>query len=292
MAGRAVQGVFNMNANPELNVDVQYLAYSRCTAKQRVLMRGFALGYHDGRTGLMKTDNRIASARALDHKNIRIGSYGADVISTIPIGKNTIDLLFWGVLQNGSWGALEQRSAGFAIEGGLRLEHVQSRPWLRGGILRTTGDDNNTDGTHSTFFQVLPTPRLYARFPYFNMMNSKDEFVQLLDKPSAKLDLRADLHFLQLTAPSDLWYQGGGAFDNKVFGYTDRPGSSKGSFSSLCDLSVDYAVSKQLSVTAYYAHSFGKAVVGTTYSSERDANYGYFELNYRLIRLFRRVPGN
>lgn len=29
MAARSDQGVFNMNANPELNVDVQYLAYSR-----------------------------------------------------------------------------------------------------------------------------------------------------------------------------------------------------------------------------------------------------------------------
>ena len=284
MAGRATQGVFNMNANPELNVDIQYLAYTRSMAKDHVVARGFALGYHDGRTGLTKTDNRTAAARALDHKNIRIGTYGADVIAAVPVGKNTLDFLFWGVLQNGQWGFLDQRSGAVAIEGGLRLEKVKTRPWLRGGMLRTTGDNNNTDGTHNTFFQVLPTPRVYNRFPYSNMMNSKDEFVMLIDKPSAKMDVRADLHFLQLTAPTDFWYGGGGAFDNKVFGFMGRPGNNHGSFSSLADVQMDYAINKQVSFTAYYAKSFGKTVVTTIYPTTHNAQYGYFELNYKMSK--------
>ena len=284
MAGRATQGVFNMNANPELNVDIQYLAYTRYLAQKRVLVRGFAIGYHDGRTGLTKTDNRTAAARALDHKNIRIESYGADVIAAVPVGKNTVDLLFWGVLQNGTWGLLSQRSGGYAAEGGYRWTSVRTQPWLRGGALRTTGDNNNADGTHNTFFQVLPTPRVYARFPYFNQMNSKDQFLMLIDKPASKMDVRTDLHFLQLTAPSDFWYQGGGAFDNKVFGYTGRPGNGHGSFSSLYDLSVDYALTKQIALTGYYAHSFGKTVVATIYPRDRAAQYGFFELTYRFTK--------
>ena len=282
MAGRATQGVFNMNANPELNVDIQYLAYTRSFAKGHALARGFALGYHDGRTGLTKTDNRPAAARALDHKNIRIGSYGGDVIATVPAGKTTLDLLAWGVLQNGSWGLLDHSAGAVATEAGIRFNTIASKPWLRGGMMRSTGDKNSTDGTHNTFFQVLPTPRVYARFPFFNLMNSHDEFVQLIDKPSAKLELRTDLHFLQLASAKDFWYQGGGAFDNKVFGYTGRPGSSSGSFNALYDISADYALSKQISLTAYYAHVFGKTVVATTYPIHRDANYGYFELTYRL----------
>ncbi len=290
MAGRPTQGVYNMNANPELNVDIQYLAYTRYLAQKHVLVRGFALGYHDGRTGLTKTDNRSAAARALDHKNIRIGTYGADAIASIPVRKNTVDLLFWGVLQNGNWGLLDQRSAGYAVEGGYRWTSVRTQPWIRGGALRTTGDNNNNDGTHNTFFQVLPTPRVYARFPYFNMMNSKDEFVQLLDKPTGKLDIRTDLHFLQLTAPTDFWYQGGGAFDNKVFGYTGRPGNGHGSFSSLYDISADYALNKQVSLTGYYGHSFGKTVVAAIYPRDRAAQYGFFELNYRFTKRLGSAP--
>jgi len=282
MAGRATQGVFNMNANPELNVDIQYMAYSHSFAKDHILIRGFGLGYHDGRTGLTKTDNRTAAARALDHKNIRMGTYGGDMIAAVPVGKTTVDLLVWGAGQFGSWGLLNHSAGAVAVEGGMRFDTLISKPWLRGGYLRSTGDNNNTDGTHNTFFQVLPTPRVYARFPFFNMMNSTDEFVQLIDKPSKKIEVRSDLHFLQLTAPTDFWYQGGGAFDNKVFGYTGRPGNNHGSFSSLYDISADYALTKQVAFTMYYAHDFGKTVIATIYPTERDSNYGYFELTYKL----------
>jgi hypothetical protein len=282
MAGRAVKGVFNMNANAELNVDIQYLASSRYFANNRLMVRGFALGYHDGRTGLTKTDNRTAAARALDHKNIRIGTYGADAIAAVPVGKDALDLLFWGVLQNGQWGLLNQHSGGYAAEAGFHFSDIPTQPWIRGGALRTTGDNNNTDGRHNTFFQVLPTPRVYARFPYFNMMNSKDQFIQLIDKPASKLAVRTDLHFLQLTAPSDFWYQGGGAYDTKVFGYTGRPGNHAGSFSSLYDVSADYALSKELALTAYYGKSFGKTVIAKIYPDDREAQFGYFELNYTI----------
>ncbi len=282
MAGRAVQGVFNMNANPELNVDLQYLAYTRYLAQKRLIVRGFAIDYHDGRTGLTKTDNRTAAARALDHKNIRIGTYGMSAITAIPVRKNTVDLLFWGVLQDGSWGLLDQHSGGYAAEGGFRWTGVRTQPWLRGGALRTTGDNNNTDHEHNTFFQILPTPRIYARFPFFNMMNSKDEFVQLIDKPTGKLEVRTDLHFLQLTAPGDFWYQGGGAYDNKVFGFIGRPGNGHGSFTSLYDVSADYALNKQLTLGAYYARAFGKTVVASIYPRDRVAQYGFFELTYRF----------
>lgn len=282
MAGRATQGVYNMNANPELNVDIQYLAYSHSFAKQHVLVRGFGIGYHDGRTGLAKTDNRSTAARALDQKNIRIGTYGGDMIAAIPVKKTTVDLLVWGAGQTGSWGLLDHSAGAIAVEGGVRFDAVATTPWLRGGYLRSTGDNNSTDGTHNTFFQILPTPRVYARYPFFNMMNSTDEFVQLVDKPSPKIDLRSDMHFLQLTAPNDFWYQGGGAFDNKVFGYTGRPGNDHGSFSSLYDISADYALTKQVSLNMYYAHAFGKTAIAAIYPTQHDSNYGYFELVYKL----------
>ena len=288
MAGRATQGVFNMNANPELNVDIQYLAYTRSLAHQHLLVRGFALGYHDGRTGVVKTDNRPLTAREADHSNIRIGTYGTDAIGFVPAGHDTVDLLFWGALQNGRWGTLNQRSGAFAMEGGLRFDRVQTTPWLRAGAFRSTGDNNPNDDIHNTFFQVLPTPRVYARDPFYNLMNSKDQFLQLIDKPTKKLNLRTDLHFLQLTAPADLWYQGGGAFDNKVFGFVGRPANNHASFSSVYDVSADYALNTQLSFGLYYAHVFGKSVVAAIYPADRASNYGYFELDYKLSRPFTR----
>ena len=69
-------------------------------------MAAFAIGYHDGRTGLTKTDNRALAVRSADHQNIRIGTYGGDLLAAVPSGPGQFDFLFWGALQNGSWGEL------------------------------------------------------------------------------------------------------------------------------------------------------------------------------------------
>lgn len=281
MAARADQGVFNMDGNPELNVDVEYLAVSRPQFQQHLLWRTFAAAYHDGRTGVTKTDNRTLAARSADHENIRIGTYGADLLTAIPAGPGQFDFLFWGALQNGSWGELGHRADAAAVEGGYQLVHVPTTPWLRGGWFRSSGDNNSADTTHNTFFQLLPTPRVYARLPFFNLMNNTDEFVQLLDKPVKPLALRADLHWLQLTSAHDLWYQGGGAFDNKVFGYTGRPANNATSLASLADVSADWQATKDVAVNFYYAYARGKTVVAAIYPADRDMQYGYVELVYR-----------
>lgn len=284
VAARADQGVFNMNGNPELNVDMQYLAVTHPEAKQHVLWRAFAMGYHDGRTGLTKTDNRAAAVRAGDHANIRIGTYGGDLMASVPAGPGQFDFLFWGAAQNGSWGALRHRAGAAAVEGGYQLGKTPGRPWLRGGWFRSTGDNNATDGTHSTFFQLLPTPRVYARLPFYNLMNNTDEFVQLMDKPAKRLALRSDLHWLQLTSKHDLWYSGGGAFDNKVFGYTGRPANGAASLASVADVSADWSATKKVDVNFYYGYAQGKTVVAAIYPTDRNMQFGFVELVYHWSR--------
>lgn len=280
MASRADQGVFNMNGNPELNVDLQYLALTRSQFKQHVLWRAFGIGYHDGRTGLTKTDNRALAVRAADHRNIRIGTYGADLLAAIPSGPGQFDFLFWGALQNGSWGALGHSANAVAVEGGYQMSKTPTSPWLRGGWFRSSGDNGATDGTHNTFFQILPTPRIYARVPFYDLMNSTDEFVQVIDKPVKPLALRADLHWLQLTSAHDLWYQGGGAFDNKVFGYVGRPANNASSLASVADISADWQVNKSLGLNFYYAYAQGKTAVAAIYPTNRNMQYGYVEIVY------------
>jgi len=288
-AARADQGVFNMNGNPELNVDVQYLALTRPAMKQHVLWRAFAIGYHDGRTGLTKTDNRALAVRSADHKNIRIGTYGGDLLTAVPAGPGQFDFLFWGAVQNGSWGPQDHSAGAAAVEGGYQLTRLRTAPWLRGGWFRSTGDSNATDGTHNTFFQVLPTPRVYARLPFYNLMNSTDEFVQIVDKPVKKLALRSDLHWLQLTSAQDFWYLGGGAFDNKVFGYVGRPSGGSSSMASVPDISANWQATKSLTLDFYYAYAQGKTVVASIYPTGRNMQYGYVELDYSWSSLHK--PG-
>jgi hypothetical protein len=281
MAGRADQGVFNMNGNPELNVDLQYLAFTKTAAQGRIVARAFGIGYHDGRTGITKTDNRPLAVRAADHKNIRLGTYGGDLIATQPAGPGTFDFVFWGALQNGNWGALTQSAGAAALEGGYRFTKVPTMPWFRGGWWRATGDENPTDTKNNTFFQVLPTPRVYARLPFYNAMNSTDSFVQVVDKPYKTWDLRSDLHWLDLTSGKDLWYSGGGAFDNKVFGFTGRPANGHTSFASVADISSDWQATRNVAVDFYYGHGWGKSVPGAIYPTDKTIQLGYAELIYR-----------
>jgi len=280
MAARADQGVFNMNANPEINVDLQYLAYSRSAAQGHIIARGFAIGYHDGRTNVTKGDNRPLAVRQADHDNIHLGTYGGDLMATAPAGPGTFDFLFWGAFQNGSWGTQSDSAGAATFEGGYRM-NSPTNPWLRGGWMRTTGDNNPSDGTHNTFFQVAPTPRVYARLPFYNFMNSTDDFVQLIDKPAKKLELRSDLHWLQLTSGKDDWYQGGGAFDSKVFGFTPRPGNGHTSLASVWDISSDWQTSRHFSFNLYYGYGWGKTVVRAIYPTGPNIQFGYAELVYR-----------
>jgi len=276
-AARADQGVFNMNGNPELNVDAQYLAYTRST--QHFLLRGFAIGYHDGRTGLTKTDNRPLPVRSADHENIRIGTYGGNFATVIPAAIGQFDFMAWGALQNGSWGVQSHSAGAGAIEGGFQLKAPTS-PWLRAGWFRSSGDNNPSDNEHHTFFQILTTPRLYARTPFFNLMNNTDEFVQIIDKPVSKLTLRSDLHGLQLTSGKDLWYLGGGAYDNKVFGYTGRPANGYTSLATLADISANWVTTRNLDLNFYYGHGWGKSVVRAIYPTDQELQFGYIEVVY------------
>jgi len=89
MFGRADQGVFNMNGNPELNGDIQYLAYTKYGWKDRILCRAFAIGYHDGRTGITKTDNRPLALRGrspqYSNRNVRRGLLDGDTRRLRPV---------------------------------------------------------------------------------------------------------------------------------------------------------------------------------------------------------------
>ena len=178
-------------------------------------------------------------------------------------------------------GALRITRAGAAaLEAGYRFGKQAAAPWLRGGWFRSTGDNNAADGTHNTFFQLLPTPRLYARLPFYNLMNNTDEFVQVMEKPVKRLAFRSDLHWLQLTSGHDLWYAGGGAFDNKVFGFSAHPANGKTSLASVADISADWQTTKNVNVNFYYAYAQGKSVVAAIYPSDRNMQFGYVEFVY------------
>ncbi|HXG94665.1 MAG TPA: alginate export family protein [Blastocatellia bacterium] len=285
VGARATEGAFQLNANKEMDVDFYYAAFTKPLTgkKSQSELRAFALHYHDGR-GAVKTDNRTLAARAADGENIRLTTLGGHYISATKAGAGAFDLLLWGAGQFGQWGRLDHRAAAIAAEAGYRFA-AKTNPWLRFGYFRSTGDDDATDGTHTTFFQVLPTPRIYARFPFYNLMNNKDFFAQLRLKPHQRIALRGDAHHLRLSNAKDLWYAGGGAFQERTFGYTGRPADGRKSLGTMFDLSADINVTQTTTLTFYASGVRGGSVQRFVYPAGGNnpaARFIYFELSQRF----------
>lgn len=72
----------------------------------------------------------------------------------------------------------------------------------------------------------------------------------------------------------------GGAYDNKVFGFTGRPANGASSLASVADISADWQATKNVALNFYYAYAQGKTVVAAIYPSDRNMQYGYVEFVY------------
>ncbi len=282
---RPTAGVFQVHGMDELDVDTYYGAYTRSVKSKHNAgeLRVFALGYIDHRTLVLKTDNRPQAVRAADLGEIEIATYGADyvhIIDTPNAGK--FDFLAWGAVQTGSWGDLTQHAGAFVGEAGWKPPVSILKPWLSAGYSYGSGDGNPGDSRHGTFFQVLTTPRQYARFPFYNMMNNEDFYGTVNVSPTAKLALRTEAHALRLASASDLWYLGGGAFQPQTFGYTGRPSNDSRGLANVWDVSADYQITRCFSTTFYYGHAWGKSVIAKIYPKDADGMLAYLETNFRF----------
>jgi Alginate export len=286
VAMRPTEGVFQVDGMGELDIDTYYSAFTMPieTPNSAGELRVFGLGYIDHRTLTLKTDNRPAAVRTADVNKIEIGTYGADyvhVFNTSTAGK--FDALGWFALQNGSWGQLAQRASAFVGEAGWQPPTEILKPWISAGYSYGSGDGNNADSRHGTFFQILPTPRQYARFPFYNMMNNEDLYAALNLRPTSKLSLRSELHTLRLANAKDLWYSGGGAFQENTFGYTGRPNPGNGhrGLANVWDMSADYQFTRMFGATLYYGKAWGKSVISNIYPKDPNGQLLFLETNFR-----------
>ena len=278
------RGVFQVDGWGWNRAGLGYSSYTHQWGSKRHAAdtRLFFIEYDDFRH-VVKTDNRTLAARRSDLQNIRLETFGGHSLHAFETGSGTLDLLIWGAVQTGRWGAQVQRAGAADIEGGFQPKVLPKlKPWLRGGFTYGTGDGNPNDNRHETFFQLLPTPRPYARFPFFNMMNTEDRYGILILRPHAKVTVSSEFHALRLSDANDLWYSGGGVFQPWTFGYSGRVTSGRRSLGNLYDTSVDYRVNKKLTLTAYFGYTQGLAAMEQIYPAGKDGRFGYLELLYRF----------
>ncbi len=278
------RGVFQTDGWGENDTAVGYTAYTKPWGRGVHTAETRLLGiYYDDWRPVLKTDNRSPAARREDFDNIRIFTFGGHHLSALSTGAGTLDFLAWGVGQTGRWGRLDQRSYALDFETGFQ-PHILSKlkPWLRAGYTIGSGDGNPSDHTHGTFFQILPTPRPFARFPFFNMENTRDTMAALILRPHKDVTTSSEFHSIVLANAADLWYSGGGVYNPWVFGYTGRPAGGAKSLANLYDTSIEYRIRPSVAVTAYGGYAQGLAVIRTTYPKGAAGALGYLELNYRL----------
>lgn len=286
VGARPTEGAFQLDGNKELEVDFYYGAFTRPRkfARGETEWRAFALHYHDGRP-VLKTDNRPLALRSADGNNIRLTTFGGHHIGVYKAGSGKVDTLLWGAGQFGDWGNQAHRAgaiaaeAGWSPSGGKWIAKLQ--PWMRAGYFRSTGDGDPADDRHGTFFQILPTPRQYARLPFFNLMNNEDAFGQFRFKPQPALIMKFQARHLRLSDSGDLWYLGGGAYQKQTFGYAGRPSNGKRNLGWLFDLSGDVTISKVTTMTFYLGGVRGGNVQSAIYPQggpNPRARFFYLEL--------------
>jgi hypothetical protein len=279
MYGVPTRGVFELSGMDEISrIDVVYAALNKAfeSALGNSAARVFYIWYDDNRH-LVPVDNQPPAAAGTNFRSIAIDTLGGNFVHTVRLGPGKADFLVWGGYQFGSWGTLNQRAYAYTAQLGYRFDGTEWQPWLRAVYTVGSGDSNPDNGTHGTFFQILPTPRLYALDPIYNMMNTNDLAAQLIFQPMPGVEWRSDMDALWLSSAHDLWYAGGGAFDSHLFGYTGQPSFGKSYLGTVLDTGLSWKLNHHVSVYFYVGHMFGGSVIGANYPNGREETFGYAE---------------
>jgi hypothetical protein len=282
-ATHPTQGGFNIHAQDQIShID---LAYGALTSKKGALLpdteaRLFYLYYGDDRN-VQPVDNRPLAIRPkLNQQSLAISTIGTHWLTVQKLGPGALDGMVWGAYQFGDWTNLDHSAWAATAELGYQFTNVFLKPWIRAGYFRSSGDGNANNGTHGTFFQVLPTVRLQAKFPFYNLMNIQDVFAQISVAPTETTKLGVDFHHLSLDDSRDLFYGASGATSRSgSFGYFGRSSGGASTVGQLVDVGFTHTINKHLSWGVYYAHAFGDAVTRNAYQLKNDADYGFVEFN-------------
>ena len=226
----------------------------------------FAFRYRDTREVTARPDNSGKPAVTVD---VRVNTIGTTLASASPpVSGRQWDGLLWMAAQTGSWYGQPHRAYSVAAEIGHQWSAAPAQPWIRGGVVRASGDRDPADDRHATFFQMLPTVRRYAQSTTFSQMNAVDVFGQLLLRPAPSLTFRADVHHVSLATARDAWYFGSGATQTRgaLFGFSTRPSNGHTGLGTSLELSADKTLSKTWSINGYLGVTRGGDVVRSVFA--------------------------
>lgn len=256
------------------------------TAKKGTLLNdtefaAFFYNYDDKRDCTQRPDNVCPKC---SHADIDIQMYGGHILGIYDVGPGQLDTLLWGGVQAGDWYELDHEASAVAGEIGYQFTKVPWKPWFRTGYFVGSGDSNPGDGDHETFFQMAPGTRKYQLYPYYDLENNRDFFVELITKPTKKLTSRMDYHIVQLDESADRWYMGTGPTQKsgQISGYIPRPCGGHEALSQEISVMLSYALNPQCNLVAFYDHVWGEGVVKHVYEDNNEADYFSLQIQYKF----------
>ena len=279
------QGGFEERAQRSIQ-DVDILALEANIKKDKLIPgmeeQFFYYNYDDHRniaSTAVRYDNSGVSIPAGGQSDIELHTFGGHLVGNYNVGDGVWDVLGWGAIQTGDWFELNQSAYAWAAENGYQFTRLPWSPWIRGGYNVGSGDDDAGDGDHGTFYQMLPTARLYSFSILYNMMNTQDAFASLILKPQHNLIVRSEVHVLNLSERADRWYIGSGTMHNNAADdFAARASNNQSSLGKLLDTTVIYNYNPDITLMLYYGHFFGDDVVKRFFTTNRNCDLAYLEL--------------
>jgi hypothetical protein len=282
-AAQPTTGVYDLRNGYRPNWDV-IVGGAEVTARRGTLLAntelgGFFIGYSDARdpddvTGLFG--------------DVRVYTLGASALAVVPLGPGALDALLWGAGQFGDYadttpsGVRDLDQCAFALIGELGYQATGwwGKPWLRTGVNAASGDGDPDDGSHGTFFSVIPSTHAYYGYAdQVAFQNLVNWFAQLRLTALPGLDLDLFVHRFWLFDAADGRYTGTGAFARNSFGFTRSASNGSDDVGTELDTVVSWQATAQVSVSAGFAYLWGGDVFAA--DPRRDTRWAFAQVSLR-----------
>jgi hypothetical protein len=274
-------GVFQIEKAYQRNRDILVGGFDytleRGTLREDTELGAFFIAYNDDRN-----PNKVAGLFG----EIEVYTLGARALGIYEIGPGQLDVLLWGAFQfgdyadespNGEVSNRDQRAGAALAEVGYQLPGIWGKPWLRLGVNYASGDDDRSDATRTTFFNILPTNHLYYGYlDQFAFQNLIDLLGQIRWRPHPKLSLDLTWHRFWLAEDADFRWVGTGAFSRTSLGYVRKGSQESTDVGNELDLTATVPLHKTTVLKTGYSHLWGGPVLGND-----DADWFYFQIEVK-----------
>ena len=183
---------------------------------------------------------------------------------------------------------LDHEAYAFIAQGGYTFAETWSTPRIGLEYAHASGDNNPTDGKHTTFENLFPTNhKFYGYGDLVSLQNIHDVRGILQAKPHPQLSLALEGHLFWLANTADSFYNVGGVSRGATAatpgnGYGINPSYSSYVGSEL-DLIAGYAMTRYAQLEAGFTRFFAGGYVDQSLSASthgsRDADFFYLQLS-------------